>query len=68
MRRICTVLVVEDDPHIADLIIFLLQDAGYQIVSATNAAQARAIAETQALDLVILDLDVARCSRRSALP
>lgn len=55
MRRICTVLVVEDDPHIADLIIFLLQNAGYQTISATNAAQARAIAEAQALDLVILD-------------
>lgn len=55
MRRICTVLVIEDDPHIADLIIFLLQNAGYQTVSATNAAQAHAIAEVQALDLVILD-------------
>ena len=55
MRRTCTILVVEDDPHIADLIMFLLQDAGYQTRPANTAAKARVAVDAGNLDLVILD-------------
>lgn len=55
MNRSSTVLVVEDDPHISDLIGFLLRDAGYETKTAANAAQARALVEAHDLDLVILD-------------
>lgn len=55
MTRTSTVLVVEDDPHISDLIVFLLQDAGYQTVTANTAAKAYRLVETIDLDLVILD-------------
>ncbi|KAB8142596.1 response regulator [Chloroflexia bacterium SDU3-3] len=49
------VLVVEDDLHISELIVFLLQDGGYQTATAGSAAQARHVLESQAVDLVILD-------------
>jgi DNA-binding response OmpR family regulator len=55
MNRICTVLVVEDDPHISDLIIFLLKEAGYHTRAAHSAAQALQMLEQEDLDLVILD-------------
>lgn len=55
MTRTCTVLVVEDDPHISDLIAFLLQDAGYQTETASNAGRARMLIEQRDIDLVILD-------------
>ncbi|MBC8164182.1 MAG: response regulator [Roseiflexaceae bacterium] len=54
MTRTSTILVVEDDSHISELISFLLQDAGYQTEAATTAAKARALADRE-VDLVILD-------------
>lgn len=55
MSRTCRILVVEDDPHIADLIMFLLQDAGYQTESANSSIKARRLVDERVLDLVILD-------------
>lgn len=55
MTRISTVLVVEDDPHISDLIVFLLRDAGYKTVTANTAAKAQRLVEEIDPDLVILD-------------
>lgn len=55
MGRISTVLVVEDDPHISDLIVFLLQDAGYRTVTANTAAKAHRLVDDIDVDLVILD-------------
>lgn len=55
MTRTSTVLVVEDDPHISELIVFLLQDAGYRTVTANTAAKAHQLVEEINLDLVILD-------------
>lgn len=55
MNRVSTVLVVEDDPYISDLITLLLEDSGYEVCTAATAASAYEQIESGSPDLVILD-------------
>jgi two-component system, NtrC family, sensor kinase len=50
-----TILVVEDDPHIATLIAILLEDAGYAVIAADTGLVGLERVKAQALDLVVLD-------------
>ncbi|MBO9552585.1 response regulator [Pseudomonas sp.] len=51
------VLVVEDDPHVRDLLRQSLQDEGYPCLSASNASEAlQLLRTTQAIDLLVSDV------------
>jgi DNA-binding response OmpR family regulator len=51
-----TVLVVEDDPRIAQIVLDYLQHAGFSVVIAGEGAGALALARERRPDLVVLDL------------
>ncbi len=50
------ILVVEDDPAIADLIAWVLTDAGFTVYTAPTVAQGLALYEQIKPDLVVADL------------
>jgi DNA-binding NtrC family response regulator len=50
------ILVVDDEPDIRRLISEILQDEGYQVATAENAAEARALKKTTSPDLILLDI------------
>jgi len=56
----CTVLVVDDDPHIRDLLSFALQKAGLATREAADGEAALAEIALRAPDLVILDINMPR--------
>jgi DNA-binding response OmpR family regulator len=70
-----TVLVVEDEPHIRDLVCLHLGVEGLTCVPAASGAEAMEYARTQAFDLMVLDLmlpgldglSVCRAVRREAI-
>ena len=53
-----TILVVEDDPDIANLIGHHLQKAGYQVNVCHSAEEATKILENELPDLITLDIDL----------
>ncbi len=55
MRREPAVLVVEDDPSIASLVMLILEDAGYSVHSVSTAEDAIVHLDIGQLDLIILD-------------
>lgn len=52
------VLVVDDDPGVRDTIQFMLEDAGYAVVTATNGPDALARVIEREPSLVLLDLQM----------
>ena len=50
------ILVVDDEPHILDLLHFLLTDEGYLVTAADTGETAIELAGNEDFDLVILDL------------
>ncbi|MCC7492067.1 MAG: response regulator transcription factor [Fimbriimonadaceae bacterium] len=50
------ILVVEDNPDIVDMLKIMLGAEGYDVLQATDGAQAMATIKAETLDLVILDL------------
>lgn len=56
----CTVLVVDDDPHIRDLLTFALQKAGLATREAADGEAALAEIALRAPDLVVLDINMPR--------
>ena len=50
------VLIVDDEPHIVAYLETLLQDNGYETMSASNGRTGLAIAARDKPDLIILDL------------
>ena len=66
----CSILLVENEPVIAQSIADCLQDAGALVLTATKINQALRIAEDPSLSVAVLDLDRAelpdsRCARTS---
>ncbi|MEH3157933.1 MAG: response regulator [Sphingomonas taxi] len=55
-----TVLIVDDDPHIRQLLAFALDKAGLTTLEAADGEAGLAMAEAQAPDLVILDINMPR--------
>src|SRR5215510_10364344 len=51
-----TVLVVEDDGSIREILTRRLQLAGYQVCSAVNGAEAITLADVACPDLILMDL------------
>ena len=52
------VLIVEDNPANLTLATFLLQSAGYTVVSATNAEAGVGLAKTEQPDLILMDIQL----------
>jgi CheY-like chemotaxis protein len=50
-----TVLVVDDEPGFRHILAIILQRAGYEILQASDAFEARQIIEAHLPDLIILD-------------
>jgi DNA-binding response OmpR family regulator len=55
-RPMTTVLVVDDEPMVRDVVARYLAREGFEILEAADGAEARAIIERTALDLVVLDV------------
>jgi two-component system, OmpR family, phosphate regulon response regulator PhoB len=55
-----TILVVDDEPSIVDLVRFTLEDAEVQVVEASDGAEALVLARRIKPDLVILDVQMPR--------
>lgn len=51
-----TVLVVEDDPHTRELVIFTMEDAGYLALAAGNGIEALKLLEDRVVDIIICDI------------
>lgn len=51
-----TILIVDDDPHIREVVRFALRKAGYAIVEASDGAEALARFHADAPDLIVLDI------------
>lgn len=70
-----TILVVDDEPHIRDVIRFALERAGMRVVIAATGPEALAAFDPTAISLVVLDinlpgldgLDVCRAIRKHAI-
>ncbi|QGP81204.1 response regulator transcription factor [Sphingobium sp. CAP-1] len=55
-----TILIVDDDPHIRQLLIFAFGKAGLDTIEAADGEEALAQVERHAPDLVILDINMPR--------
>jgi two-component system cell cycle sensor histidine kinase/response regulator CckA len=51
-----TILVVEDSPTQLETLRFLLEEAGYAVIAATNGRKGLAAAKANAIDLVLSDI------------
>lgn len=51
-----TILVVDDDDPVRVMLARLLRTHGYRVLQAAHAAEARAIIESQPVDLVVSDI------------
>jgi len=50
------ILIVDDDPHIRELIRVLLSQEGLSVVEATDGAAALEVLESEKIDLILLDI------------
>ncbi len=63
-----TVLVVEDEPAVAELEALLLRTLGYKVILARDGEAAeRAIASSASIDLVVTDLNMPRINGRQLI-
>ena len=63
-----TVLVVEDEPAVAELEALLLRTLGYKVILARDGEAAeRAIASSESIDLVVTDLNMPRINGRQLI-
>lgn len=51
-----TILVIDDDPEINELMELVLTKQGHEVVSATNGIEGIAIAEAHQPDIILLDV------------
>jgi two-component system, OmpR family, response regulator len=56
MRTMANILVVDDDPHIRELVSVFLREEGFTVLEAADGREALALLETTRADLVILDI------------
>ena len=55
-----TILVVDDEPSIVDLVRFTLEDADVRVVEASDGAEALVLARRIKPDLILLDVQMPR--------
>lgn len=55
-----TILVVDDEPPIVDLVRFTLEDADVRVVEASDGAEALVLARRIKPDLILLDVQMPR--------
>lgn len=58
MRADGPILVIDDDPYILQLARLVLRDAGYEVVTAANAYEARLQLHRRRWSLVLMDLQL----------
>ena len=51
-----TVLVVDDEVRVAELVAEYIKDCGYNVITCFNGSEALKIIEQHAVDLVVLDV------------
>ena len=56
MSRKANILVVDDEPHVQKLVRTNLESSGYRVLTASDGAEALAVAESELPDLVLLDI------------
>jgi DNA-binding response OmpR family regulator len=56
LMNMTKILVVDDDPHIRELLKVFLMQEGLEVLEATNGVHALQLLETTTVDLVILDI------------
>src|SRR5215207_7323249 len=56
MRRMTTVLVVDDEPIVREVVVRYLQHEGYTTLEADDGDKARIVLEAERPDLVVLDV------------
>jgi two-component system alkaline phosphatase synthesis response regulator PhoP len=56
------ILIVEDDGELLEVLKYVLEEAGYATYSAGDGAQALELAESEPIDLVILDISMSGMS------
>jgi two-component system, OmpR family, response regulator len=57
MRRVCKVLIVEDDDYVRDFLRDVFADEGYRFILTRDGAEMRAaLAADPAVDVVVIDL------------
>lgn len=54
------ILIVDDEPHIRRILTFLLQQRGFETLTAADGAEALDVARAQIPDLILLDLMMPR--------
>jgi two-component system, OmpR family, phosphate regulon response regulator PhoB len=57
-----TILIVDDEPPILDLVRFTLEDADVRVVEATDGAEALILAHRVHPDLILLDVHMPKLS------
>jgi diguanylate cyclase (GGDEF)-like protein len=55
---ISSILVVDDDPEVNQLIEFILLDEGYNVVTATDGKEALNLKKLKFVDLILLDINM----------
>jgi DNA-binding response OmpR family regulator len=55
-----TILIIDDDPDIREMLALLLNDAGYRIAGAVDGLDGLAVAAFMRADLILLDLAMPR--------
>lgn len=53
-----TILVVDDDPHIRDVVVFALENAGMKTQEASDGKQALDTISRNSFDLIVLDINM----------
>ena len=53
-----TILVVDDDPHISEVVQYSLRAAGYQVRTAADGESGLESFKAQAPDLAIIDINL----------
>ena len=62
MRERYTILAVDDDPEIVDILKTTLEDAGYQVMTAADGDEACRLAEQAKPHLIIMDVMMPGCN------